>query len=66
MGKREKGVKPHKWEREREREREREKERDLTMKDEEIQNKNPEFQLILGQSTIVTSFDWLKVNQESV
>ena len=62
MGKREKGVKPHKWERERERE----KERDLTMKDEEIQNKNPEFQLILGQSTIVTSFDWLKVNQESV
>ena len=52
------------WEREKkesshtsEREREREKERDLTMKDEEIQNKNPEFQLILGQSTIVTSFD---------
>ena len=41
----------------RERERESERERDLTMKDEGIQNKNPEFQLILGQSTIVTSFD---------
>ena len=45
MVKREKGFKPHK----REKERERERERDLTMKDEGIQNKNPEFQSILGQ-----------------
>ena len=44
------------WEREkkesshtRERKKERERERDLTMKDEGIQNKNPEFQSILGQ-----------------
>ena len=54
MGKREKGVKPHK----REKERERERERDLTMKDEGIQNKNPEFQSILGQCYYCDKF-WL-------